>query len=158
VSCAQVIIEQYGVAHYREINPAPLAVVTFPCFFAIMFGDVGHGLLLLFISLFVIAMEKRLEKQELNEIVGMIFYARYMLLLMALWYVHVVELCEVRCLRVCRRAIYVGLLYNEAFAVGLEIFGPTHWHTSNNPDDDSLQVCVVLSCGSVSLMRMCIVA
>lgn len=40
------IIEAYGVATYREANPAVFSIVTFPFLFAVMFGDFGHGLLM----------------------------------------------------------------------------------------------------------------
>jgi V-type H+-transporting ATPase subunit a len=35
---------------HEEINPAVFAIVTFPFLFGVMFGDVGHGLLLLIVG------------------------------------------------------------------------------------------------------------
>lgn len=46
----QDIIDTYGVPSYKEINPAIYATVTFPFLFGIMFGDIGHGCLLLTFS------------------------------------------------------------------------------------------------------------
>ncbi len=41
------ITRLYGVPHYLEIDPTPIIAVTFPLIFGLMFGDVGHGLVLL---------------------------------------------------------------------------------------------------------------
>ena len=82
-------------------------VILFPFLFAIMFGDVGHGLLLVLLALFFIANEAALGKQQLDDIVGMMFGGRYVLLLNGLF------------------AMYIGFVYNEAFSVPLGLFNST---------------------------------
>lgn len=47
------LIDIYGSARYRDIDPTPFAAVTFVLMFGMMFGDVGHGLLLVLIALFL---------------------------------------------------------------------------------------------------------
>ena len=37
----------YGLPKYSEIDPTPLLAITFPILFGLMFGDLGHGLVLL---------------------------------------------------------------------------------------------------------------
>jgi V/A-type H+-transporting ATPase subunit I len=37
----------YGLPKYDEIDPTPVIAITFPILFGLMFGDVGHGLVLL---------------------------------------------------------------------------------------------------------------
>ena len=37
----------YGLPHYEELDPTPLIAITFPILFGLMFGDLGHGLVLL---------------------------------------------------------------------------------------------------------------
>jgi V-type H+-transporting ATPase subunit a len=34
------------MARYKEFNPAVFSVVTFPFLFGVMFGDIGHGLIM----------------------------------------------------------------------------------------------------------------
>jgi V/A-type H+-transporting ATPase subunit I len=43
----------YGLPHYDEIDPTPIMAITFPIIFGLMFGDLGHGLILLFGGLIV---------------------------------------------------------------------------------------------------------
>ena len=69
----QEIVDAYGVAKYREANPAPFTIVTFPFLFAVMFGDFGHGLLLLMFALVLVLREKTMGKQQLDEILAMCF-------------------------------------------------------------------------------------
>ncbi|MCX8182463.1 MAG: hypothetical protein N3D12_05035 [Candidatus Methanomethyliaceae archaeon] len=40
------ITNLYGVPSYTELNPTPILAITFPVFFGLMFGDLGHGLML----------------------------------------------------------------------------------------------------------------
>eukprot|EP01113_Clastostelium_recurvatum_P000805 TRINITY_DN1035_c0_g1_i7.p1 TRINITY_DN1035_c0_g1~~TRINITY_DN1035_c0_g1_i7.p1 ORF type:complete len:835 (-),score=318.82 TRINITY_DN1035_c0_g1_i7:212-2716(-) len=109
----QEIVNAYGIAHYREVNPAVLSIVTFPFLFGVMFGDVGHGFFLLIFSLILIIKEKQLGSQKLNEIIAMPFGGRYVLFLMSLF------------------AIYAGFIYNEFFSLPMDIFGTT-WHQPNS--------------------------
>ncbi len=37
----------YGLPHYKELDPTPVIAMTFPILFGLMFGDLGHGLVLL---------------------------------------------------------------------------------------------------------------
>lgn len=52
-----------SVAKYQEINPAVYTIITFPFLFAVMFGDWGHGICLLLITLYFILREKKLSSQ-----------------------------------------------------------------------------------------------
>ncbi|PHJ18622.1 vacuolar proton translocating atpase subunit, partial [Cystoisospora suis] len=46
----QQLVDTYGVPRYKEANPAIFACVFFPFLFGIMYGDVGHGVVLLLIA------------------------------------------------------------------------------------------------------------
>ena len=58
----QMIIDSYGIAKYQEVNPTIVAVVTFPFLFAVMFGDIGHGLIMVVAGGLMCYYEKPLAK------------------------------------------------------------------------------------------------
>ena len=51
-STFQLIVDTYGIPHYREINPGYFTIITFPFLFGVMFGDIGHGLVVFMVYLF----------------------------------------------------------------------------------------------------------
>uniref|UniRef100_A0A8C1RW65 V-type proton ATPase subunit a n=1 Tax=Cyprinus carpio TaxID=7962 RepID=A0A8C1RW65_CYPCA len=112
----QNIVDAYGVASYREMNPAVYTIITFPFLFAVMFGDVGHGLLMTLVALWMVLEEKdpKLRKNT-NEIWQMMFGGRYLILLMGLF------------------SIYTGAIYNECFSRGLSTFS-SGWHVRPNAE------------------------
>ncbi|KAL5260203.1 hypothetical protein ACHWQZ_G010350 [Mnemiopsis leidyi] len=111
----QVIIDAYGVATYQEINPAIFTVITFPFLFGIMFGDMAHGLFLFLFGAWFIYKESYfdLRKHLLDEIISMLYHGRYIILMMGIF------------------ASYSGLLYNEIYSKGLDIFGSS-WRMPND--------------------------
>ena len=69
----QAIMDAYGVASYQEVNPGLFAVITFPFLFAVMFGDIGHGSIILVFALWMILNERKWAHANLGEIFGMFF-------------------------------------------------------------------------------------
>ncbi|XP_066534838.1 V-type proton ATPase 116 kDa subunit a 3 isoform X2 [Hoplias malabaricus] len=122
----QSIVDAYGMASYREVNPAVYTIVTFPFLFAVMFGDVGHGVLMTLAALWMLLKERDSKmKNSSNEMWQMIFGGRYLILLMGLF------------------SIYTGAVYNECFSKGLSPF-PSGWHLKPmiqyyNWSDDTLK-------------------
>ena len=43
----QGIVDGYGVPRFGEVNPTPFTMITYPFLFGVMFGDVGHGAIVL---------------------------------------------------------------------------------------------------------------
>ena len=79
----QEIVHAYGIARYREVNPTVFTIVTFPFLFAVMFGDMGHGFLMLLFALYMVGSEASLGKQQLNEIFEMAFGGGFIILCIA---------------------------------------------------------------------------
>ncbi|MGC9520344.1 MAG: V-type ATP synthase subunit I [Anaerolineae bacterium] len=42
----QQLVSNYALPRYEELDPTPLLALTFPLIFGVMFGDVGHGFVL----------------------------------------------------------------------------------------------------------------
>uniref|UniRef100_A0AAX7T9B2 V-type proton ATPase subunit a n=1 Tax=Astatotilapia calliptera TaxID=8154 RepID=A0AAX7T9B2_ASTCA len=102
----QNIVDSYGVGSYREVNPAPFTIITFPFLFAVMFGDLGHGILMALFAFWMVLYENhRKFKNTRNEILNTFFEGRYIILMMGLF------------------SIYTGLIYNDCFSKSLNIFG-----------------------------------
>merc|ERR1719232_371484 len=80
----QSLIDAYGVNTYREVNPSVYTIATFPFLFAVMFGDAGHGVIMLVAALWMIIKEKSLEsKRDISEIFNIFFGGRYIIFLMS---------------------------------------------------------------------------
>lgn len=77
----QTIIDSYGVASYQEVNPGLFTVVTFPFLFAVMFGDLGHGIIAFLAGITMVLYEKRLSKADLGEMFETFFLSVVLFLL-----------------------------------------------------------------------------
>jgi len=105
----QHLVDAYGPNSYREINPAVYTIATFPFLFAVMFGDAGHGVIMLAFALFLVFKEDSLAKKAgSNEIFNIFFGGRYIITMMGFF------------------SIYTGLIYNDVFSKSFNIFG-SHW-------------------------------
>ena len=91
----ETITKLYGLPHYDEIDPTPLIAITFPLLFGFMFGDAGHGIVLLAVGL---ALGLLIKKDE-----GMRNFSG------------ILAACGIG-------AIFAGLLFGEFF--GKHLFAP----------------------------------
>ena len=63
----QNLVDAYGVATYREVNPASFTIISFPFLFSMMFGDAGHGLLMTLFALWMVVKEKPLAAKKIQS-------------------------------------------------------------------------------------------
>ena len=94
----QEITNTYGVPWYKEVNPSLFAMVTFPFLFGVMFGDIGHGLILFFFGLFLWILSEDIQKTPLKAL----YSARYLILLMGFF------------------STFCGVWYNDFMSIPIE--------------------------------------
>lgn len=100
----QEFVNTYGIPRYREANPALFTAATFPLLFGVMYGDIGHGTFIFIAGLMLLWNEKKNENIKRDEMAEFAFQARYMLTMMGFF------------------AVYAGFIYNDCFALGLNLF------------------------------------
>ncbi|KII68028.1 V-type proton ATPase subunit a isoform 1 [Thelohanellus kitauei] len=104
----QNLVDAYGVANYKEINPSLFMVITFPFLFSVMFGDFGHAAVIFIFAVYLVVQEKALEKYKHMEMFDMLYAGRYIIFMMGLF------------------SLYAGFIYNDIISKSVYIF-PSSW-------------------------------
>ncbi|KAF9166898.1 H(+)-transporting V0 sector ATPase subunit a [Mortierella sp. AD010] len=118
----QAIVDAYGMARYREVNPGLFTIISFPFLFAVMFGDVGHGILVLLLGIYLVLNERKLANID-SEMFEMVYGGRYIILLMGAF------------------SIFTGMMYNDMFSRALPFFR-SGWEFNIPEDYDGTTVIV----------------
>lgn len=117
----QELCESYSIPEYQEINPAIPSIVSFPFLFGVMFGDVGHGILLIFGG-FILCVAPKAAIQK-SDLVKLFWSGRFLIVLMGVF------------------GTVTGFFYSDCFSLHVSLFRPS-WevnrlgemtHTSNYP-------------------------
>ena len=99
----QSIVDTYGIPSYQEANPAFFSAVTFPFLFGVMFGDIGHGLVLTLFASYLCWYKDSIVNS--GSLFKPAVSVRYLLLMMGL----------------C--ATYCGFIYNDFLGIPFNFFG-----------------------------------
>lgn len=95
----QEITDTYGVPAYKEVNSGMFNLVTFPFLFGFMFGDIGHGgIVLLFGAMLVM-----FPNFFTNSGLGVMVKVRYLLFLLGLF------------------TFFIGCCYNDFMSIPIEL-------------------------------------
>merc|ERR1719210_522460 len=108
------MIDTYGTPENGEFNPTVPSIITFPFLFAMMYGDIFHGSLMLCGALYLVFNEKK-NAQSKDEFISGLHYGRYLILFMSLF------------------AIYNGFIYNDCAAISWNIWNKTQWENVRIP-------------------------
>lgn len=60
----QTMVSNFGIPHYGSVNPAPFVAVAYLCMFGLMFGDAGHGLVLVLVGSVALFRARKSGKPE----------------------------------------------------------------------------------------------
>ena len=91
------MVDTYGIPTYKEANPLLVSLVTFPILFGMMFGDIGHGSLLLALGIYLVWTHDTKNP-------GTFGFMRYFIFCNGF------------------AAFYCGIIYNEFFSMKLNLF------------------------------------
>jgi V-type H+-transporting ATPase subunit a len=91
----QEIVDTYGVPRYQEANPALFTIISFPFFFGLMYGDVGHGSFILLAGILLL---------NLKDTTSVLYRVKWLIFFMGIF------------------AVFCGLVYSEFFATPLPLF------------------------------------
>lgn len=105
----QTIVDTYGVPRYREVNPGLFTIVSFPYEFGVMYGDIGHGAIVLAFGVSLIYFYNQLYNTAFKQVLPY----RYMFALLGFF------------------ALYCGLVYNDFLAIPWSLFGTCYRYNNH---------------------------
>jgi V/A-type H+-transporting ATPase subunit I len=70
----ETLTRMFGTPAYSEIDPTPFLAIMFPLLFGLMFGDIGHGLVLIIAGLVGVIVFKNKKGSDFLNFCWIIFY------------------------------------------------------------------------------------
>ena len=111
---AQMVVYQYEIPAYKEVNPGLFTNISFPFLFGVMFGDVFSGSLLLLAGIWACC-----ATPTPGSAAASVAFARHFLLLMGIF------------------SVFCGVVYNDFTSVSLYMFGDSCWELPEVGNDTS---------------------
>jgi V-type H+-transporting ATPase subunit a len=108
----QAIVNSYGIPRYKEVNPGLFSIISFPFLFGIMFGDIGHGFLLLLFSLYIELNSEKIKNSD--SVLNSLVKYRYILILMGFF------------------SFFCGIIYNDFMSIPLTFFSSCYINDKKN--------------------------
>ncbi|HHI30148.1 MAG TPA: V-type ATP synthase subunit I, partial [Candidatus Methanoperedenaceae archaeon] len=92
----ELLVNTFSTPKYKEIDPSLILFITFPLFYGLMLGDIGYGVLLIFLSWIIMS---KVKSGGLHELCIILLYSAF-------------------------STIFFGIIYGEVF--GLPLFNIVH--------------------------------
>ncbi len=92
----ELLVNTFSTPKYKEIDPSIILFITFPLFYGLMLGDIGYGVLLIFLSWIIMS---KVKSGGLHELSIILLYSAF-------------------------STIFFGIIYGEVF--GLPLFNIVH--------------------------------
>ena len=108
----QTIVDTYGIPRYKEVNPGLFSIISFPFLFGLMFGDIGHGFLLLLFSLYIELNSEKIKNSD--SVLNSLVKYRYILILMGFF------------------SFFCGIIYNDFMSIPLTFFSSCYINDKKN--------------------------
>jgi V-type H+-transporting ATPase subunit a len=112
----QEVVNTYGIPNYKEVNPGYFTIITFPFLFGVMFGDAGHGGIILCFAIFLVMFSDYIKKY-IPSLSGLLVI-KYLLLLMGIF------------------ATFNGIIYNDFMSLPMTLFGESCYFNEELIDED----------------------
>lgn len=79
ITCFEKLVSSYSLPSYYEIDPTLIMLISFPIIFGFMFGDIGHGLILLVGGLLIKPLFDKMKIR--NEMLEYLYKGRNLIIL-----------------------------------------------------------------------------
>lgn len=107
----ETLTKLYGRPSYSEVDPTPVLFFTFPLLFGLMFGDIGHGICLVFAGLIGAIIFRKRKGSDLYNFCWIIFWCGWGAILIGFFYGEFFGMHEILILGIELKPIIIDIPY-----------------------------------------------